>query len=101
MDGCSRYARANEELGHKICMPLRTTECDAAAPAPFAVLLQRDCCASFGRDSCRELRGIKLRVPPRNITIIDGIRDTKVVERAKKSALDSVSNACFKDDIFL
>ncbi len=101
MNSYGLYTFVGKKVGHEVRMALRAAESDAAVTTMLAELLKRVPRSRLGCDCCREFGYVELRIPPRDVAVIDIISNTKIVKRAEPLGVNSITYICLEHQVFL
>jgi hypothetical protein len=92
---------AVEEVGHEIGMRLGTAEAYALVPASQAVLFKGIPSACFRGNGGGKLGHVELGAAPRNVPVIDIVRNAEIVKWTQMSAFYSQMDAGLEDEVLL
>src|ERR1700683_1056782 len=101
MYGGGGNAVFDEKRRHEIGMPLRDTERNCATTGAPAILIKCIRSTRLGCNGLSEFILVELPVPPRDVTVVDGIRDSVIAKRTEELATYSLSQVATIDQVII
>src|SRR5437764_13234836 len=99
MDGDRSQSSVVEEPRHEVGVPLRDAETERALRSMFPELFERILAPSLCRDCGRQSFLVEMRAAPRDIAVVDVIRDAKVMKRRKEILSDAFCEITAKHEV--